>query len=261
MSFLDTEPASIDNQDFAGSWDRFYIEDPRRKLATLRELCRADVPLTLGRAGAPAMAVSVWSVDEAHARLHLSLLSGDATTASLLAEHGGLWAAGYLHGAKVQFNVRALAAGESRKSPGRLSCGWPQMMFHLPRRRVVRVRRAAHQAPQLHFEHPLAPELRVSHPVLDISTEGCAFLLQPKALPLSPGMLLRAAELELDDQHFVFTDLRVQHLSASRSRAHAGALRVGGAWTGMPPTGQETLQRWIRAGHRRRDWVTLRLDS
>jgi hypothetical protein len=77
MSFLDTEPASIDNQDFAGSWDRFYIEDPRRKRATLRELCRADVPLTLGRAGAPTLAVTVWSVDEMRERLHLHLQSGD----------------------------------------------------------------------------------------------------------------------------------------------------------------------------------------
>lgn len=260
MSFLDTEPASIDNQDFAGSWDRFYIEDPRRKRATLRELCRADVPLTLGRAGAPTLAVTVWSVDETRERLHLHLQSGDVGVVTELAEQGSLWAAGYLHGAKVQFNVRALISDHG-KSHGRLSCGWPQMMFHLPRRRVVRVRRAAHQAPQLHFDHPLAAELRVSHPVLDISTDGCAFLLQPDALPLSPGMLLRAAELELDDQHFVFTDLRVQHLTASRSRAHAGAVRVGGAWSGMPRTGQETLQRWIRAGHRRRDWVTLSLEA
>lgn len=260
MSFLDTEPASIDNQDYAGSWERFHIDDPRRKLATLRELSRTDVPLTLGRAGTPTLAVSVWSVDETRARLHLRLLSGSAASAFALAETGGLWAAGYLHGAKVQFNVRALA-GERCKSPDRLSCGWPQMMFHLPRRRVVRVRRVEHQAPRLHFEHPLAGGARASHPVLDISTEGCAFLLPPDALPLSPGMLLRAAELELDDEHFVFTDLRVQHLTHSRSRAHAGCSRVGGAWAGMPGTGQETLQRWIRAGHRRRDWVSLRLDS
>jgi c-di-GMP-binding flagellar brake protein YcgR len=260
MSFLDTEPASIDQLDFAGAWDRFHIDDPRRKLATLRELRRADVPMTLGRAGTPAMAVSVWAVDEDRARLHLHLLSGNIPTATRLAEHGSLWAAGYLQGAKVQFNVRALA-GESRAAPDRLSCAWPQMMFHLPRRRVVRVRRVAQQAPQLHFEHPLAPELRVSHRLLDISTEGCAFVLPPDALPLSPGLLLRAAELELDDQHFVFTDLRVQHLGASRSPSHAGALRVGGGWTGMPPSGQETLQRWIRAGHRRRDWVSLRSDS
>lgn len=259
MSFLDTVPASIDHQDYAGSWERFFIEDPRRKLATLRALCRADVPLTLGRAGAPAMAVSVWAVDDRLGRLHLNLLSGDARRAQSLAVQGGLWAAGYLHGAKVQFNVRALA-GEHHPAGQRLSCGWPQMMFHLPRRRVVRVRRASHQAPQLHFEHPQAPALRASHPLLDISTEGCAFMQPAHALPLNPGLVLRAVELELDDQHFVFTDLKVQHLGASRGRVQAGALRVGASWQGMPDTGQETLQRWIRAGQRRRDWVSLRLD-
>ncbi len=94
MSFLDTEPASIDQLDFAGAWDRFHIDDPRRKLATLRELRRADVPMTLGRAGTPAMAVSVWAVDEDRARLHLHLLSGNIPTATRLAEHGSLWAAG-----------------------------------------------------------------------------------------------------------------------------------------------------------------------
>jgi c-di-GMP-binding flagellar brake protein YcgR len=184
---------------------------------------RADVPMTLGRAGTPALAVSVWAVDEDRARLHLHLLSGNIPTATRLAEHGSLWAAGYLQGAKVQFNVRALA-GESRAAPDRLSCAWPQMMFHLPRRRVVRVRRVAQQAPQLHFEHPLAPELRVSHRLLDISTEGCAFLLPPDALPLSPGLLLRAAELELDDQHFVFTTCACS-IWRQPQRAHA-ALRV-----------------------------------
>lgn len=55
------------------------------------------------------MAVSVWAVDEDRARLHLHLLSGNIPTATRLAEHGSLWAAGYLQGAKVQFNVRALA--------------------------------------------------------------------------------------------------------------------------------------------------------
>ena len=260
MSFLDTEPGSIDPLDFAGSWDCFCIEDPRRVRATLRELCRADVPMTLGRAGAPALTATVWSVDEIRERLHLHLQSGDLGLASTLAEQGKLWAAGYLHGAKVQFNVRSLVCDHGN-SLGRLSCGWPQTMFHLPRRRVVRVRRAPPQAPQLHFEHPLAPGLRVTHPVLDISTDGCAFLLPPSALPLSPGMLLAAAELQLDDQHFVFTDVRVRHLSASRIRAHPGALRVGGAWSGMPRAGQATLQRWIGAGHRRRDWVTLSLEA
>ncbi len=260
MSFLDTEPASIDGQDFAGSWARFHIDDPRRKLATLRALCRADVPLTMGHAGAAAGVVSVWSVDDTRARLHLHLLAGKLATVTALAESGGLWVAGYLHGAKVQFSVHALSS-ERSGSPDRLSCGWPHWMFLLPRRRVLRVRRAEHQTPQLHFDHPLAAEVRVSHPVLDISTEGCAFLQSPQAPPLSPGMLVRAVELELDDQHFVFTDLRVQHLSADRSHANQGAWRVGGAWTGMPPTGQETLQRWIRAGHRRRERASVGLGA
>jgi hypothetical protein len=72
--------------------------------------------------------------------------------------------------------------------------------------------------------------------VLDISTEGCAFLLQPTRCPLSPGMLLRAAELELDDQHFVFTDLRVQHLTPAAAGLTRGGAR-GRCLVGHAPHG------------------------
>ena len=72
------------------------------------------------------------------------------------------------------------------------------------------------------------------------------------------GTVLRGIELELDEETFIFTDLRIQHVT--RDPRHPGQWRVGCVWLGMPGPAHAALQAWILRGRRRRELITLSLD-
>ena len=261
MSFLDTEPAAIHRLD-AGPWARWRVTDPRQRLATLRELCRSDVPLSVGTPGDPTIRALLWSVDEAAQVMHFSVHPEVAQTQlDALVGNACLWAAGYLHEAKVQFDLRGLNLGGC----GRLrvlNAQPPRQMLHLPRRRAVRVRRADAVAPTASFHHPLASDLLHRLRVADISMTGCALWKPPDTLPLSPGTHIVQVQVDLDTGTRFVADLQVQHLSpgpSTRTGASKG-VRVGCAWRSLAAGAADTLQAWIARGRRRRDLVSLGLD-
>lgn len=258
MSFLDTEPAAIDSVEFAGPWSPFRVADPRQRLGTLRALCRTDVPISLGAPGSPLLCVNLWAIDDLRARLHLKVVAG-ADRAELLCAHPRLWAAAYLDLAKVQFDVcRPMLEG----SPGQrtLTADAPGEMYRLPRRRAVRVRRAEGRAPWLRFAHAGPTGRPLALRVLDISTSGCALWKAAGEMPLAPGAYVRAVEVELEPGVFIFSDLCVRHVSLDSRLADQPGARVGCSWEGLAPAAQDTLQRWIRRGQRRRDLISLSLD-
>lgn len=257
MSFLDTEPAAIHRLD-TGPWARWRITDPRQRLATLRELCRSDTPLSVGTPGDPTFRALLWSVDEAAQVMHFSV-APDVPQAHLdtLAQNNDLWAAGYLHEAKVQFELRGLNLGGS----GRLRvlhAQPPRQMLHLPRRRALRVRRAEALAPMASFHHPLASDLLHRLRVADISMTGCALWKPADTLPLAPGTHIVQVQVDLDAGIRFVADLQVQHLSPGPS-GHK-RLRVGCAWRNLAQGAADTLQAWIARGRRRRDLVSLSFD-
>jgi c-di-GMP-binding flagellar brake protein YcgR len=240
------------------------VTDPRQRLATLRELCRSDVPLSVGTPGDPSFRALLWSVDETAEVMHFSV-PPEVPQGQLdaLADNADLWAAGYLHEAKVQFDLRGLNLGGS----GRLRvlhAQPPRQMLHLPRRRAVRVRRADALAPMASFQHPLASDLLQRLRVADISMTGCALWKPQDVLPLAPGTHLVQVQLDLDAATRFVADLQVQHVSAGPGGASGGSagrrLRVGCAWRSLAAGAADTLQAWIARGRRRRDLVSLSLD-
>ncbi len=256
MSFLDTQPAPIDSLDMAGPWAKFRVHDPRRQIATLREICRNDKPLTLGAPGGPSIAVSLWSVDDHAAKLHFKVGEGVANPLEITRQPD-LWAAAYLDDAKVQFALPSvMLSNEGGTSV--LVADAPKLMYHLPRRRAVRVKRDHDKAPTVRFRHPLSPEITTELRVLDISISGCALWRPDGVMPLLPGMELRRVEVELDDHTIVFSDLGVQH-ATTVTGPNPGA-RVGCAWRGMPAPAQERLRSWIQGGRRRRELISLSFE-
>ncbi len=258
MSFLDTEPAAIHRLDPHGPWARFRVTDPRQRQATLRELCRTDVPLTVGVAGGPHFPALLWAFDEQQQWLHLSPAPAvpAATVQAVLAQRS-LWAAGYLHEAKVQFEVR-LPEAVANATPQMLRAALPTQMLHLPRRRALRVRRGDAQAPLASFRHPLADELPLQLRVADISMTGCALWKPAQGLLLVPGTELRQVQVALDPDITFEADMQVLHLShGPRGRK---SLRVGCDWRGLSAPAAQTLQTWIARGRRRRDLVSLSFD-
>jgi hypothetical protein len=264
MSFLDTELAAINRLEPGGPWGRFCVTDPRQRMATLRDLWRGDAPLSLGQPGGLQVPATLWAVDDVLGRLHFSVNDSSAKADTVMALPD-LWAAAYLDDTKVQFSLQRRLPDGSAKQPGPAGLR-PQhtlfadalgLMLLMPRRRAVRVRRPVHQAPWLHFGHPLLPETKLTLRAMDISTSGCGLWRPADQLPLQPGLEVRAVEVELDDESIFFTDMRVQHATPSGG-ARAGT-RVGCSWLRLSNPAQDTLQRWICSGRRRRERVPFAL--
>lgn len=258
MSFLDTQPAAIHRLEGSLAGKSFRITDPRQRVATLRELQRGDVPLTLGMPGRPGCAALLWTLDEAAACMHLSLArppSGEML--STLSTAPELWAAGYLHEAKVQFEVARVTFSAPGDKP-MLHAALPQRMVHLPRRRAVRVRRDPEHAPSVSFAHPLVRDLALQLRVADISMTGCALWQTPDVLPLAPGAELRGLQVMLDAEAGFRVDAQVRHVTPGPRGS--GLHRIGCDWRGLGPRAADQLQMWIAQGRRRRELVSLVLD-
>ena len=256
MTFLNTEPAAIDRRDFGGAWRKFRVGDPRRRLATLQEILRVDAPLTIGAVSGLALTASLWAVDDVQGKMVFSVDPQVVGLSHLLAQPE-IWAAAYLDDAKVQFTLHRLLADRANNRLT-LHSDATTDMYHLPRRRSVRVRRLGSNMPRVHLQHPAVGAGPVVLGVADVSLTGCALRMDEGQDRLGPGLDIRRVQVELDDQVTLSADLRVQHVTRDTQRAHG--LLVGCAWQNMPVSEQELLQGWIRRGWRRRELITLSLD-
>ncbi len=254
MSFLDTVPAAISRLDGRGPWARFQVIHPQQRVSMLRELVRGDVPLTLGPADGATCRGVLWAFDEAAGLLRLRLAPGSEQ--ALLFVPGAVWAAGYLHEAKLQFELLGLHG--QAQAPDVLLAGMPERMVHLPRRRALRVRRPEGQGPTLHIAHLHEGDPPLSLAVADISMTGVG-LWKPQLTPLlRPGTEISAVRVTLDPGVEIRADLQVAQLSPASRRG--GGLRVGCEWRAMAPEAAETLQRWIARGSRRGGMVSLAFE-
>jgi len=255
MSFLDTQPAPLDACDIGGPWESFRVRDPLKLLGILREISRADRPVTMGAPGGPAITLSLWSVDDMQHRLHFQV-APHMPQAQQVAQHADLWAAAYLDDAKLQWPVlNALLSVDANGQV--LIASIPDKLYRLPRRASVRVRRDAKEAPTVRFRHPQSPSTEMALKVLDLSASGCALAVPPGALRLCGGMHLAQVEVELDSDNIVFADLAVRHVTAP---GKDGRARAGCEWQGMPMVAKERLQQWIQRGQRRRELISLSFD-
>jgi hypothetical protein len=265
MPFPDTDPVGIDTIDAAGSWARFRVDDPRKRLAMLRELCIGDAHVAVGAPRGASVGAALWAVDDPAGRLYFSVDPG-APGLDELATLPEVWAAAYLGGVKLQFPLKQLdiaalpmAAGLGGGARTRIGAAMPLYVYRLPRRQAFRVRQGRHRGPRLRLRHPLAPDKMITLAAIDMSTEGCAMWLPASELPLAPATLLQGVEVQLDARTFLFTDLVVQHVTQRGGDAEGGA-RVGCSWVGMQDTGREALARWTGGNSRQRALIQLTLD-
>ncbi len=254
MSFLDTTPAAISRGNPGPQWARFRVHNPRQQLATLRDLCRGDTPVVVGIASGPTLQAVLWSVDDVSGQLHFKL-DGARGGINALSLDGELWAAAYMDDAKVQFPLGHVTVG-IKGDQQLLVSEMPELMYSLPRRQGMRVRR--HKRPLARFSHPLAPDVSTELKVLDVSSTGCALLRVAEGLSLPLGMMLKRVEIELDEEIIIFSDLLVHHVTIHSREARS--TRVGCTWHGMPKAARDRLHEWIDRGRRRRELMSLSLD-
>ncbi len=250
---LDAAPSSAPSQ-HRTPWIAHRVTSVAARLALLRELSDSAAPVSLGRPGAAATAATLWAVDGGRCRLHFN---GGPELAPLASQQG-VYAAAYLGDIKLQFPLRRMSLAPALGAQVQLQAEVPQLLLRLARRRGLRLRQPDGRALGVRFMHPLAPGQPTEAVALDVSTGGCALELGPQALPLVPGMMLRAVEWLEDGEPLFYTDLEVRHVSPDLMEPYG--LRVGCCWGAMAPTAQRLLAAWIERGRRRRGRVTLSLD-
>ena len=256
MSFLNTEPAALQTLGHADAWARFRVGDPRRCGQTMSQLCRGDVPVTLGMPGKASMVASLWSVDESQRRLHFKS-NADPSAVRAIQAQAELWASAYLEHTKVQALLGHLHV-DLRYGNLSLWCDGPYDLYLLPRRRAVRVRQSADEAPIVLLPPPQGAGSRLEVALADLSSTGCALrLAQGQALP-RPGQVIERVQFDLDELTVIFADIRVEH--ATRCPAPSHAVRVGCTWHHMSHEARELLNRWIRSGRRRHQMLSLDID-
>ncbi len=235
-------------------WIAHRVTSVSARLALLRELSESAAPVSLGRPGAAAVAAALWAVDGGRCRLHFN----GGPELARLASQEGVYAAAYLGDIKLQFPLRRMSVAPALGAQVQLQAEVPQLLLRLARRRGLRLRQPDGRAMNVRFAHPLAPDQQTEAEALDVSEGGCALELGPQALPLVPGMLLRAVEWREEGEPLFYCDLEVRHVSPDLMEPYG--LRVGCSWGTMAPATQRLLTAWIERGRRRRGRLTLQLD-
>jgi hypothetical protein len=210
----------------------------------LRELCDCAGVIHLGTAGTRGVAATLQLVDVMQQVLVLASRDDGAAVAGAL-KAKPLWAAAKLHNLRVQFALVApTATRDSATGRGErflIRARWPREIYRSSRRSEPRLARGPGHDPVIRFHHSNQLVSTREHAVLNISERGAAVLLPARMAPPLVGHCIRRVELELDEEHIVFTDVTVQHVNALRRGAH----QVGFSWWAMPPAGQRTLRRWL----------------
>ncbi len=255
MLFLSTQPSALEDPSDLMTWMKFRVTDARARLMALRDLVRSDTPLVVGASGLPVFGATLWSLDEAQERLHLSVDLGSSSIARDSLRQPSIWAAAYVDAVKLQFplaNARLTARADNLA----ISASIPKDLYRMPRRRNVRLRRDIKEAPRLVLHPECGYPSDRTLVVLDISECGCALFMPSDMPPPAPGTVLRKLELRLDDTTFIFTDLVVHNLQ----RAARGSHRVGCSWRGMPEVARERLGDWMRRGQVGLNRLSLQFD-
>jgi c-di-GMP-binding flagellar brake protein YcgR len=251
--FLDTQPAPLPADDGRDAWQEFRVNHPGEMLNYLRQLRDGSVPVQLSSPDAHALSVSLWTIDEAGARLAFSV---DAERPQLPAmiESDELVAVAYLDSVKLQFDLEQPLIVHGRRAAA-LQTVFPREMYRFQRRCAYRVRTLERSSPTAHLRHPALPEMLLPLRVLDVSSGGCALFVPHDVPPLEPGTRLSTVRIELDAETRFDAGLLLQHVTAIQPGQHGA--RLGCAWAPLGPAGERILQRYIDQTQKRRRLLSL----
>ena len=271
--FQDTRPADLDASGQADAWQDFRVSHAPERLALLRQLRDADVPVYLSAPDGQSLGSSLWSVDVDSGRLHFS---ADPHLPQLpaLVQAQEVTAVAYLDSVKLQFDLDGLVLVHGRDSCT-LQAALPSEIYRFQRRGAYRVRTLERHAPRAQFRHPALPDMALNLRVLDVSIGGCALWLPQDVPAVQAGTLLGQASVELDADTRFTTALALQHVTAlsgghgdDRASApaqgthggtdrHSQGVRLGCEWRQLSGAAERTLQRWIDQAQKRRRLLSL----
>lgn len=220
--------------------------------AMLTRLCNGSVALALNASDGSEWTARPWAVDSARGAISL-VFDGDPTDPRLqrVLQSSQVIAVGLIDDVKVQFEVAGLVLVQGANSSA-LRCAMPREIYRFQRRDSFRVRPPLRAAPAARLVHPgLPPMLRI----LDVSMGGCALFLPGKTPTVAAGMVLADAELDLEVNVRITTDLRIQHVS--ELNAEATGMKLGCQFLNASPSALRNLQHYIAQTQKRARLVTI----
>lgn len=253
MSFLDTRPAPLGNDEADDPFAQFRSGHPREVAALLRELRDGATPLALSSPSGGTLGATVWTVDADRGRLALDVEDGDPQLPGLV-EANEATAVAYLDSVKLQFDLHDLVLVRSPRATA-LQASLPRYVYRFQRRAAYRVRTLDRGAPHASFNHPALPDMQLNLRIIDLSIGGCALLLPADVPPLEPGTVLRGVVLELDTDVLLRVSLRLQHVSSIHARQTG--LRLGCELLDPDNGSERALQRYIDHTQKRRRLLSL----
>ena len=253
MSFLDTRPAPLREDDSADPLAQFRCDHARDVLALLRKLRDAATPVALSGPSGANLGATLWTVDSDRQRIAFDVEPGDSQLPGLV-ETNEATAVAYLDAVKLQFDLHDMVLVRSAKASA-LQVRLPRCVYRFQRRNSFRVRTLDRSAPCAQLRHPALPEMQLVLRLLDLSIGGCSLLL-PDPVPTLPlGVTLHGVVLELDSETRLAVTLRLQH--ASSIQAKEPGLRLGCEWLQLAPADERALQRYIDQTQKRRRLLAL----
>jgi c-di-GMP-binding flagellar brake protein YcgR len=136
-----------------------------------------------------------------------------------------------------------------------LSCAFPREMYRFQRRNAFRVRPLMRSAPVARFRHPDQQDGEVALRIIDLSIGGCALFLAADQQPMTVGVTLAGARMELDEDTRVDITLRLQHVTSINNDGRG--VRLGFEFVRPNGDAVRTLQRFIDLTQKRGKLMAL----
>lgn len=232
--------------------DEFRVGHPAEVIALLRRLVDGSVLVQLSAPGGANYTTVVWAVDAQARRIRFDADAAHPQIRALI-EAGEATAVAYVEAIKLQFDVQGLMLVHGNNA-STLQANLPAVMYRFQRREYFRVR--THERAQAQFTHPAAPQMGLELRVLDVSAGGCALALPADVPPVTAGIDIAGARLELDANTRLVVTLHIEHVSGG---FHPGArgTRLGCSFKSLTGEAQRALQLYIDATQRRSKFLSI----
>src|SRR6185436_10841692 len=238
---METSPAPLRGMSADDGLEEFRVSSSRDVGTLLKQLLDGSVLLNLNGSDGRVFTSAIWTLDTTRGTIGFNADPNDPAMQSVLHSRE-VTVVGYLESVKVQFDVQNLVLVHGNKASV-LSCPFPREMYRFQRRNAFRVRPLMRSAPVARFRHPDQQDGEVALRILDLSISGCALFLPSDQQPMTVGVTLAGARMELDEDTRVEINLRLQHVTSINNDGRG--VRLGFEF--VRPNGDtvRTLQRFI----------------
>lgn len=255
--FLDTRPASLEDEHGADPWAEFRVTNQGEIGAHLKRLLDGNVPINISGSGGASLTTLLWAVDASRGAISFSVDTNQPGLDKLVAADEAV-AVAYQESVKFQFSLNGMLVVRGAQGSA-LQCRFPSSIYRFQRRGAYRVRTPEKGAPIMRMRHPEKPDLVISMRVLDISIGGCALLLPPGSPAVIEGTEIRGVRVDLDSETRFLTGIAVRRASPIEGDGGESlGTRLGVEWVRLDGAAERSLQLYIDALQKKRRMMMMK---